>query len=175
MSRDWIGIAEDLTEHGVIGSPYARPSTPIASNVRTDRYPAPPRNGRIKTFLIVAGVVMVGAMMPPGQAIITSLENKFLSVESNPPAQSSVASVGKPAIANTAPDENISQPNLPASAAPQQLASEPAPMKKQVKQKQATSSYRPVAPISEHATDTSPPAAESDVDLTKYRNLTGRI
>ena len=175
MSRDWVGIAEDLTEHGVIGSPYAHPSTPTPCNVGTGGYPAPPRNGRVKTFLIVAGVVAVGTMTSPGKAIVTSLENKILSAASNPRAQSSAANVGKPAIANTAPDENISQPNLPASATPQQLASKPAPKKKQVKQKQATSSDKPASPASEHVIDTSPPAAESDVDLTKYRNLTGRI
>lgn len=175
MSRDWIGIAEDLTEHGVIGSPYAQPSTLTPSNVGTGGYPAPPKNGRVKTFLIVAGVVAVGAMTPPGKTIVTSIENKFLSPASNPPAQSSSANVGKPAIANTAPDANISQPNLPASAAPQQLANEPAPKKKQVKQKRAASSDRPASPASESATDTSPPATETEVDLTKYRNLTGRI
>lgn len=175
MSRDWIGIAEDLTEHGVIGSPYAQPSTPTPTNVGTGGYPAPPKNGRAKTFLIVAGIAVAGALTPPGKAIVTSLENKFLSAASNPPAQSSAANVGKPAIANTAPNENISQPNLPASAAPQKLASEPAPKKKQGKQKQAASSDRPASSASERATDTSPPAAESDVDLTKYRNLTGRI
>lgn len=169
MSRDWIGIAEDLTEHGVIGSPYAQPSTPTPTNVGTGGYPAPPKNGRAKTFLIVAGVVAAGAMTPPGKALVTSIENKFLS------AQSSAANVGKPAIANTAPGAHVSQHSNAASAVPQQLASEPAPKKKQVKQKQATSSDRPDSPASERAVDTSPPAAESDVDLTKYRNLTGRI
>lgn len=175
MSRDWIGIAEDLTEHGVIGSPYAQPSTPTPSNVGTGGYPAPPKNGRVKTFLIVAGVIAAGALTPPGKTIVTSLENKFLSAASNPPAQSSAANVGKPAIANTAPNAQISQHNHAASAAPQQLAGEPAPKKKLLKQKQAANSDRTVSPASEHATDTSPPAAESEVDLTKYRNLTGRI
>ena len=175
MSNDWIGIAEDLTEHGVIGSPYAQPSTQTPAHVGTDGYPAPPTNGRAKTFLIVAGVIAAGALTPPGKAIVTSIENRFLSTPSTIPAQPYSANTSKTAIANTPADEKVSQSNLAASSAPKQLAGDPAPKKKQVKQKQAASGDRPVSPASERATDTSPPAAESEIDLTKYRNLTGRI
>lgn len=179
MSRDWIGIAEDLTERGVIGCPYAQPSTPTPSNVGIAGYPSPPKNGRTKTFLIVAGIVAAGVLTPPGEAIVTSLKSKFLSSPSASEAQSSSAKASKPAINNTSPTAQSIRPNQAASAAPQQLADEPEPKKKQVQQKQATISNDSSSPTetttSERATDTHTPAAESDVDLTKYRNLTGRI
>lgn len=175
MSDDWIGIAEDLTEHGVIGSRYMQPRVPTPNNVGTAGYPAPPKNGRAKTFLILAGIAAAGALTPPGKAIITTLENKFLSTQSAIPAQPASVNVGKPAITNPPLAEQIPQPNQAASTASQQLANEPAPKKESVKQKQTGSSDRPASPASQHATDTSPPAVESDVDLTKYRNLTGRI
>ena len=152
-----------------------QPSTPTPTNVSTAGYPAPPKNGRAKTFLIVAGIIATGALTPPGTAIVTSLGNKFLSALSTAPMQPSSANVSKPAITSPPPDAQTSQPNLAASIAPQQLAGEPAPKKKQVKQKQAARSDRPASPASERATDTPPFAAETEVDLTKYRNLTGRI
>jgi len=175
MNHCWIGIAEDLTEHGVIGSPYAQPSTPSPANASTSGYPVPPKNGRAKTFLIVAGIVAAGALTSPGRATIDFIKNRFLSTPSTPLAQPSSVNISKLAIGKTSVDEKISHPNLAASAAHQQLEGDPAPKKKLVKQKQAASSDRPASPVRERVTDTSPPAAESEVDLKKYRNLAGRI
>lgn len=168
MSRNWIGIAENLTENGVIGSPYEQPSMSTTPNSGTAGYPDPPKNGRAITFLIVAGIVAAGTLTPPGKAIVTSIENRFLSTPTQPAQHSS-------AIANTTADEKNSQPTLAASPAPQHLVGEPVPKKKQVKQNEAASSNLPDSPASQRATKTQPPAAESDIDLTKYRNLTGRI
>ncbi|MQY51304.1 hypothetical protein [Rhodocyclus gracilis] len=175
MSREWIGIAQDLTEHGVIGRPYAQPSTLKPAHVSPVGYPAPPKSGRTKTFLILAGVVAAGALTSPGKAIVSSVEKIFLSSPSTTPAQPSSENISKPAISNTPAVEKDPQSNLAESAAPQHLADEPVLKKKLVKKEHSTSSNRPAPPASESFTDISPPAAESDVDINKYRSLKGRI
>jgi hypothetical protein len=183
MSHDWIGIAENLTEHGVIGHPYEGHSAPTPSPPNTAGYPAPPKNGLAKTLLFLFGIIAVVVLAPQWQVVID--KTKHLLENSSPlPGQFSshddVPEIAVPALVGQS-----QRANSAASAAIRQAnrqTNEPArntPKHDQEELKRVPNGNSALSPTeslnSESATDTSPPAAESNIDLSTYRNLTGRI
>lgn len=179
MSIKWIGIADDLTEHGVVGQPYAEASTP-ADNVTRSGYPVPPKNGQAKTLLMIAGIATVFMLTPPGSVILNSI-GITLSPSTPAPAQQPAAAFDT-GSGNATSARAIDNPQhkQASTIANQQAATESSPKKKQEKQTQKrTATNRAVAPVESvseaRSSDEPAPAAESEIDLSKYRNLTGRI
>lgn len=176
MSNVWIGIADDLTEHEVVGRPYMEPNTPEPINVPRAEYPAPPKNGQSKTLLMIAGILTVFMLTPPGSAILNSIRSAL--------APSKLVLAPQPAAAFDTESGNIksaysiadTQHKQASTSANQQAANESLPKKKQEKQKRAsTNSASPPTDDASKLRLFDVPASESEIELSKYRNLSGRI
>lgn len=174
MSIKWIGIADDLTEHGVVGQPYAEPSIPTAG------YPAPPKNGQFKTLLMIAGIVTVFMLTPLGSVILHSIGNALSPSKLAPAQQPAAAFDAGSGNAKSARGIDDTQHKKASTIANQQAVTESLPKKKQEKQTQkrtaTNSAVAPAESASEaRSSDAPAPAAESEIDISKYRNLSGRI
>lgn len=179
MSHNWIGIANDLTEEGVIGARYAEAFVPTTTtSANPANYPPIPNHGRAKTFLWIFLVVIVsGALTPPGSALLQRIFSDRQIPNKAPPAQIQIhqaneAAPHAPANINV---EQVRAPSVQATAATTEDTG--VRMKKPPRHtEEKHQSTPPIShPIGGAGIAPSQLPADSDVDLTKYRNLTGRI
>lgn len=180
MSIKWIGIADDLTEHGVVGQPYAEPNTPAPANLTSAGYPAPPKNGQSKTLFMIAGIVTVFMLTPPGSAILRSIGNGLSPTKPAPTPQPAAAFDTRSGNTKHARSIDDAQHKQASMIANQQTANESSPKRKPVKQSQkhpeTNSAITPTDAASvARSSDAPVPASESEIDISKYRNLSGRI
>lgn len=208
MSSDWIGIADDLTEHGVIGRSYADPATqsavnsspvsyPLSGHGVIDRpytnlatqtsvdsssvsYPSPPKYGWLTIFAAIFWILLIGSQTSMGKKIIHAMDNKAGVSNTGSAYQLSSATEtdSKPAIANNRSEKENSQSRHKASPAKRQ-AGESGSKKKHEKRKPDSdgnqSSPPTETPPNSFSNDKGPSPAESEVDLQKYRNISGRL
>lgn len=182
MSRDWIGIADDLNESGVVGTPYAQTTTTVFPIPGASASPS--GMGSVKKALIAAALLAAAAITPPGKAVLAAIEGKFrprpAPVERQPveyhddegdePQEQTARPA--PAAAPAAVPKKAAEPAM--AVAPTKKAVEPAPKKPAPKPQPAPSQSLPAAPEDAGKADAPAPTAEPEIDLTKFRNLTGR-
>lgn len=178
MTRDWLGLADDLTAEGVVGPSYPEP---VPEPGTTVTYPDPPRHGPLKTLLaagaLVGFILFLGFLTPPGRNAWQSLTTALFGIEKPPPRPVAVPAPVPTPAATVIPDpppvaatSDVKRPEPDDTQTPSPVPDKKSALPRRSKTTGHTEATRvgeasPGEPAREAPTRT-------DVDLEKYRNLT---
>lgn len=181
MSIKWIGVAEDLSEQGVVGQPYAQPSGPAPTVANPGEYSAPSQR-RVGRKLLAVAIVSSVIMWTPSRAVIFSLlKNTLLpATPALPKKPVTYIDLGSGVFpSNRVSTGTQHQEILPT---PDQFAALQSARKKKTekKMKNKNAMTNTEAAPSESASDTHlsdgpASATESEIDIKTYRELSGKI